>query len=66
MKKCINKRCNCELQEDFAFCPYCGKSQSSKTTERRRTKGTGSIYYRKDKKQILMPLQAVLRGKGFI
>ena len=50
MKKCINKRCNCDLQDDFVFCPWCGKPQSSKPIERRRTKGTGSIYFRKDKK----------------
>lgn len=51
MKKCINKRCNRELQDDFIFCPYCGKNQSSdKPKSRRRTKGTGSIYLRKDNK----------------
>ena len=51
MKKCINKRCNRELQDDFIFCPYCGKNQSSdKPKSRRRTKGTGSIYIRKDNK----------------
>lgn len=51
MKKCINKRCNRELQDDFIFCPYCGKNQtSSKQKVRRRTKGTGSIYLRKDNK----------------
>lgn len=63
MKKCINKRCNCELQEDFAFCPYCGKSQSSKTTERRRIKGTGSIYFRKDKKTNPYAASSSITGK---
>lgn len=49
--KCINKRCNRELQPDFKYCPYCGKNQSSKPNKAaKRANGTGSIYYRKDNK----------------
>lgn len=52
MKKCINRRCNKTFDDDFKFCPYCGKNQEVKkrTTKARRTKGTGSIYCRKDTK----------------
>lgn len=64
MKKCINKRCNKELQDDFDFCPYCGKSQSSnKPANRRRTKGTGSIYIRKDNKSKPYAAASSVTGK---
>lgn len=64
MKKCINKRCNRELQDDFIFCPYCGKNQSSdKPKCRRRTKGTGSIYLRKDNKSKPYAAASSVTGK---
>lgn len=64
MKKCINKRCNRELQDDFNFCPYCGKSQTdSKPKSRRRTKGTGSIYIRKDSKSKPYAAASSVTGK---
>ena len=64
MKKCINKRCNRELQDDFIFCPYCGKNQSSdKPKNRRRTKGTGSIYIRKDNKSKPYAAASSVTGK---
>lgn len=64
MKKCINKRCNRELQDDFAYCPYCGKNQSSdKPKNRRRTKGTGSIYIRKDNKSKPYAAASSVTGK---
>lgn len=51
MKKCINRRCSFPLEDIFKFCPICGKEQErKKEVKRRRAKGTGSIYYRKDKK----------------
>lgn len=64
MKKCINKRCNRELQDDFDFCPYCGKNQTnSKQKVRRRTKGTGSIYLRKDNKSKPYAAASSVTGK---
>lgn len=64
MKKCINKRCNRELQDDFIFCPYCGKNQSSdKPKSRRRTKETGSIYIRKDSKSKPYAAASSVTGK---
>ena len=52
MKKCINRRCNFPLDDRFRFCPICGKPQERKQeVKRRRAKGTGSIYFRKDKKK---------------
>ena len=27
MKKCINRRCNKELPDDYGFCPYCGEKK---------------------------------------
>ena len=51
MKKCINRRCNYPLEDIFRFCPICGKEQErKKEVKRRRAKGTGSVYFRKDKK----------------
>lgn len=64
MKKCVNKRCNRELQDDFGFCPYCGKNQTdSKPKNRRRTKGTGSIYLRKDSKSKPYAAASSVTGK---
>lgn len=64
MKKCINKRCNRELQDNFAFCPYCGKNQTdSKPAVRRRMKGTGSIYLRKDNKSKPYAAASSITGK---
>lgn len=64
MKKCINKRCNRELQDDFIFCPYCGKNQTdNKSKNRRRTKGTGSIYLRKDNKSKPYAAASSVTGK---
>lgn len=64
MKKCINRRCNRELQDNFAYCPYCGKNQSdNKPTVRRRTKGTGSIYIRKDNKSKPYAAASSVTGK---
>lgn len=64
MKKCINKRCNKELQDNFAFCPYCGKNQTdSKPAVRRRMKGTGSIYLRKDNKSKPYAAASSITGK---
>ena len=63
MKKCINKRCNKEIQDDFPYCPWCGKSQSDKAVKHRRTKGTGSIYYRKDNKSKPYAAASSVTGK---
>ena len=57
---CINKRCNKEIG-DSKFCPYCGKNQSEKN-RRNRTKGSGSIYKRKDNKS--KPYTASVRIAG--
>ena len=51
MPKCKNKRCHAELADDWTWCPWCGKKQSS--TPRRsikRENGTGSVYKRADLK----------------
>lgn len=62
--KCINKRCNRELQNDFIYCPYCGKSQTDSVKKnRRRTKGTGSIYIRKDNKSKPYAAASSVTGK---
>ena len=51
MKKCINRRCSFPLGDNYKYCPMCGKIQErQKEVKRRRAKGTGSIYFRKDKK----------------
>lgn len=50
MKKCINRRCSRQLQDDFKFCPYCGKLQQAKPKRKRRSNGSGSIFIRKENK----------------
>lgn len=44
MKKCINRRCNAEIDAAFVFCPKCGKNQTEQPQKRRRVKGSGSIF----------------------
>lgn len=65
MKKCINKRCNSQLQDDFLFCPHCGKSQSKEKTSKtsKRPNGTGSIYLRKDNKRNPWAVASCITGK---
>ena len=50
MKKCINRRCNAQLEDNFIFCPFCGKSQVEKPKKRKRANGDGCIWFRKDSK----------------
>ena len=64
MKKCINRRCNKELPDDYGFCPYCGKNQSEvRRKEPKRPNGTGSIYIRKDNKSKPYAAASSLSGK---
>jgi site-specific recombinase XerD len=42
MKKCI--KCAKTIDDNFVFCPYCGKKQETKTKKTRRGNGTGSVY----------------------
>lgn len=63
MKKCINRRCNKELEDNFLYCPWCGKSQQNTIQKRRRTKGTGSIYVRKDNKSHPYSAASTVTGK---
>jgi integrase len=52
MRYCVNRRCHRELFDDeYRFCPYCGKNQTPQKKPRtRRPNGTGSVYFRKDYK----------------
>ena len=64
MKKCRNKRCNRELENDFDFCPYCGKSQLEQEKKApKRPNGTGSIYKRKDNKRNPWAASSTFTGK---
>lgn len=64
MKKCINRRCNRELQDDFVYCPYCGKNQTDKPKRQpKRANGTGSIYYRRDSKTKPWYVASTITGK---
>lgn len=40
--ECI--KCKKPLQDDFLYCPYCGKKQASERKHRKRANNTGSIY----------------------
>ncbi len=62
--KCKNRRCNRELDEDFIFCPYCGKNQKEKINRaQKRPNGTGSIYRRKDIKNQPYAVSSSITGK---
>lgn len=64
MKKCINRRCNKQLEDFHIYCPYCGKNQSSKTQkQKKRANGTGSIYVRKDIKSRPYAASKIYEGK---
>ena len=64
MKKCANRRCNKQLDDDFLFCPYCGKDQTlTHRKETKRPNGTGSIYIRKDNKSKPYAAASSLTGK---
>lgn len=39
-------KCKKPLQEDFLWCPYCGKKQVSEKRHRKRANNTGTIYKR--------------------
>lgn len=64
MRNCINRRCHRELIDDeYRFCPYCGKDQTPQKKPRtRRPNGTGSVYFRKDYKS--KPWQAASTVTG--
>ena len=40
--ECI--KCRKPLQDDFTYCPYCGKKQVSERKHKKRANGTGCIY----------------------
>ncbi len=64
MKKCKNKRCSRELENDFLFCPWCGKSQAAQERKpSKRPNGTGSIYKRKDNKSKPWAVASSVTGK---
>lgn len=64
MKKCKNRRCNRELQDDFKFCPWCGKNQEVKLKKQtRRAKGSGSVYFRPDCKANPWACRSSITGK---
>lgn len=42
--ECI--KCKKALQEDFLWCPYCGKKQTSEKKHKKRANNTGTIYKR--------------------
>ena len=64
MKHCINRRCHSELQDDFKFCPYCGKIQDKNKIKKKqkRPNGTGSIYERKDNKSKPWAVSSTITG----
>lgn len=55
MKKCINRRCNAQLEDAFRFCPFCGKPQDEKSSS---AAPKGPVLYTSDRKtkQIPIPL----------
>ena len=45
---CKNKKCNKVFDDNFSFCPFCGRAVVQIKKETRRPNGTGSIWKRKD------------------
>lgn len=62
-KICKNRKCKRNLQDDFIFCPYCGKNQEKSTRSNKRPNGTGSIYQRKDIKSKPWAASSTITGK---
>lgn len=48
---CKNKKCNKEFDDNFSFCPYCGRAVVQVKKETRRPNGMGSVWKRKDCKK---------------
>lgn len=49
---CINRRCQKEIEDGFAFCPHCGKSQTPAPKLRgKRPNGSGTVYKLSDGKR---------------
>lgn len=47
---CINQKCGRELQEEFLFCPWCGRKQhKAKQKVKSRGNGLGTVYKRGNK-----------------
>lgn len=40
------KKCGAPLEEDWAYCPVCGKARERKVTHKKRGNGQGSVYKR--------------------
>lgn len=57
---CKNKKCKREINAEYKYCPFCGKSQSIQRHSRRPT-GSGTITCRKDNK--LYPYEVRLPAK---
>lgn len=62
MKNCI--WCKKSLDDDFIFCPYCGKSQQPKKKTTRRGNGTGSVYKDSNGKYIAEITQGYIIENG--
>ncbi len=62
-KICKNRKCKRELQDDFKFCPYCGKNQEKEVRNNKRPNGTGSLYQRKDIKSQPWAASSTITGK---
>lgn len=66
MKKCINRRCNRDLQDDYIYCPYCGKNQSAdKPKTGAEQKVLAAFTYAKTASQNRTPPQAVSLANKF-
>lgn len=59
---CKNKKCNKEFDDNFKFCPYCGKEVAPVKKETRRPNGMGSVWKRKDCKKKPWAAAASLSG----
>lgn len=54
--KCVRPCCRKEIPDGASFCPWCGKKQPEATPQqrkkRRRPKGSGSVYQKKDEGRV--------------
>lgn len=44
----VCKKCKKEIQNDFIFCPYCGRKLAEERKKRGRANGTGSVFRTSD------------------
>lgn len=62
MTQCI--KCKKDIQDDFLYCPYCGKKQVKEVKPRQRGNGQGTVYKDGSRYRAIVTLGYYLDDKG--